>query len=347
MFANKTVFIVGAGASFEVGLPVGSALTRIIGDKLDIRNDGSWDNHGDKHVVQAIASLARSGNYGANMRQYAAAAQAISKAMPQAISIDNFLHTHADDPDIVTLGKIGIAASILEAEHNSHIYQQNRGEYSIDFGAIAPSWHNTFCKMLTENVQKPDLEGIFKNVAFITFNYDRCIEHYLTIWLMNYMRLSYEEACELCKTLTIFHPYGQVGKLPWQSPTEGVGFGDGMSEYSILNTAKQIRTFTERVEDDEMLGKMRSALSEASTVIYLGFAYASMNMELMTLHVDGTRKNVYGTAFAMSAPNRDQAERRIRKALTVKDSGTMVTTLAMENMTANQLLNDYWYKLSR
>ena len=77
-----------------------------------------------------------------------------------------------------------------------------------------------------------------------------------------------------------------------------------------------------------------------------GDGYASMNMELMSLDVNGIRKNVYGTAFGMSGPNTEQAASRIRKALTVRDNGTMVATLNVENVPANQLLNDYWYKLS-
>ena len=37
MFESKTVFVLGAGASHEVGLPVGSGLAEIISKKLDIR----------------------------------------------------------------------------------------------------------------------------------------------------------------------------------------------------------------------------------------------------------------------------------------------------------------------
>ncbi|CDZ56027.1 hypothetical protein [Neorhizobium galegae] len=346
MFANKTVFIIGAGASYEIGLPVGSALTGIIAQKLDLRESGSWDAHGDKNLVGAIIEMARGNNYGADMRRYSAAAQDIRRAMPQAISIDNFLHTHADDADIVTLGKMGIAASILEAENKSGIYRKEHGRYSIDFGA-AKSWHNTFCKMLTENVQKPDVDTIFDKVAFITFNYDRCIEHYLSMWLTSYMRIPFGEACSICKKLQIFHPYGQVGKLPWQAEDGvGVGFGEQLNEYNIAHTAKQIRTFTERVDDDAMLGKMRQAISEATTVIYLGFAYAKMNMELMRLDYVSGSNRVYGTTFGMSESNKEQAIKRVHFALSSKDSGNNIKRQNFESVTANQLLSDHWYELS-
>ncbi|WP_413711828.1 hypothetical protein [Rhizobium sp. Rhizsp82] len=347
MFNNKTVFIVGAGASFEIGLPVGTDLTGIIAQKLDIKNNGSWDVHGDKSLLRAVAAMAQAtGSYGQAMNRFSDAAQEISRAMPQAISIDNFLHTHADDADIVALGKMGIAASILEAEQASRIYRQEHGVYSIDFGAVK-SWHNTFCKMLTENVQRQEVEKIFDNVAFISFNYDRCIEHYMSVWLSTYMRISFAEACRICNKLQIFHPYGQVGKLPWQTDDGvGVGFGEQLSEYNISNTARQIRTFTERVDDEEMLSRMRNTVSDASTIIYLGFAYARMNMELLRVNYTGTQKRVYGTTYFMSEANKKQSIDRVSYALSSKDSGHMIVRQTFESVSANQLLNDYWYELS-
>ena len=41
MFNRQTLFIVGAGASAEVGMPVGGQLATSIAEKLDIRFDGS------------------------------------------------------------------------------------------------------------------------------------------------------------------------------------------------------------------------------------------------------------------------------------------------------------------
>ena len=42
MFNSKTTIVVGAGASAELGMPVGSELKKTIATKLDIRfSDGS------------------------------------------------------------------------------------------------------------------------------------------------------------------------------------------------------------------------------------------------------------------------------------------------------------------
>ncbi|GAA3077439.1 hypothetical protein GCM10010520_25680 [Rhizobium viscosum] len=345
MFTKKTVFVVGAGGSFEVGLPVGSTLKTRIAEKLDVRASGSFE--GNPAIVRAVASAAKeTSSFGGAVNRLVGAAQAIRGAMPLAISIDNYLNTHSHDSDVVMMGKFGITACILDAEANSTLREYDAA-YNMDFANIPDSWHNTFCKMLTENVRLGDLETVFENVAIITFNYDRCIEHYLLTWLIKYMRIPYGEAAEICKRLPIFHPYGQVGLLPWQTTSgSGVRFGEPPTEYNIRQISSQIRTFTERVDDDDMLSAMRDYLSEAERVIFLGFSFGKMNMDLMRTGRDGPRKDVLGTVLQMSNPNKAEADHRIRTTLTGADSGWLVTGMELSSVAANELLNNYWYRLS-
>lgn len=347
MFTKKTVFVVGAGGSFEVGLPVGSTLKTLIADKLNVVHSGSYE--GDLAVVQAMASVAKgTGEYGSSMKRFIDAAQAIRGAMPLAISIDNYLHTHSHDADAVMMGKFGITACILDAEDRSTLREYD-ASYNIDFSTIPDSWHNTFCKMLTENVQHASLDTIFDNVSIITFNYDRCIEHYLLMWLMRYMRLSYKEATDICAKLNIIHPYGQVGPLPWQAAASGgseIRFGEKPTEYIIRQISSQIRTFTERVEDEVMLSRMRGLLSEAEQVVYLGFSFGKMNMDLLSIDQEGPRKDVIATVLGISVPNRAEVDHSIRLSLNGPETGWLVTGMDLASSAANNLLNDYWYRLS-
>ncbi len=52
MFKSKTTFIIGAGASKEVGMPVGTELAEIIHDKCDLRFDefGRTIKKGDARI---------------------------------------------------------------------------------------------------------------------------------------------------------------------------------------------------------------------------------------------------------------------------------------------------------
>lgn len=63
MFKKKTVFVVGAGASCEVGLPAGDKLKGIIGNKLNIRFENfSHLASGDPDIVEACRSIAGRGD---------------------------------------------------------------------------------------------------------------------------------------------------------------------------------------------------------------------------------------------------------------------------------------------
>lgn len=337
MFERKTVFVVGAGASNELGLPMGSALASGIGDRLQPQGTDFGASLGDALLTYAINLLAD--NSRGSGERFFKAAQMISRAMPQTLSIDNFLHAHADNPTLIQTGKLGIAASILEAERSSKIYV-GRDTDHVSFRAVADTWHRTFFKMLCEGMQRSDLEGLFDNVSIITFNYDRCIEHYLVQALSVYFDLTWQDARQLANTLTIIHPYGQVGKLEWQkSSMVSVDFGHAPPPHDLPAIAAQVRTFTERVDDVEIMERMHSLLDEAQVVVYLGFSYGDMNMELMTTQRSDRPKQVYGTSYGISGPNGE----RIRKAIAASmGENVRPEHVHLVGCKSNELLYDFW-----
>jgi hypothetical protein len=340
VFEGNVVFVVGAGASVDFGFPMGEQLKDRIAAALNIRfQDGLNIASGHRQVIEALRVLARRANH-SSINPYLPAARSIALAMPQAISIDNYLHTHAEESDLVLIGKIAIAASILEAERSSKIYLRPEDQ-TFNFPAIKDVWHNTFCKILTENVQRASLDHLFENVSFITFNYDRCIEHYIAHWLTNYMRISLDEAQIAASRLTVFHPYGQVGRLPWQQSSDvKVPFGAEVGAVELVEVAEQIRTFTERVEDDS-LAPMRARIADADTVVYLGFSYGRMNLELLQIDADGPNKRVLGTAFNISEPNKKAISEQLFRSLT-GPKGTLIRGCDLVHMTCSDLLNAYW-----
>ncbi|ESY51721.1 MULTISPECIES: hypothetical protein [unclassified Mesorhizobium] len=247
MFKKKTVFIVGAGASAEVDLPMGDALKGRIGKALGFTfPDGFNPKEGNLAVYWAVQEHIKKLEI-RDSNPWWRAGRAIKAAMPQAISIDNFMHTHSHDEHIVFMGKLGIAVCILDAERASSLRGDKDRDGKLNYDSIKESWHSTFVKMLLENAQAKATDTLFDNVSFITFNYDRCIELYLEKALQNYLLISEQEAQKAVNKLTVIHPYGQVGRLPWQ-PNGQVKFGAEPHSTELLEIAKQIRTFTERVE---------------------------------------------------------------------------------------------------
>ena len=137
--------------------------------------------------------------------------------------------------------------------------------------------------MLTENCQKEDIKQRFKFVTLIIFNYDRCIEHFLYHALQLYYKLNETEAAELIKQINIYHPYGNVGTLPWDNSVDSIQFGSDVNAQKLVKLAKNIKTFTEGTDPEfSQITEIHSQVELASRVVFLGFAFHKLNIELIT-----------------------------------------------------------------
>ena len=200
MFKTRTLFVVGAGASCEVNLPMGAELKDIIA-KLNIRFEGGQQATGDNQIGQ---SLRHCGRQDAQFASYLTASRQIAAAMPLALSIDNFIDAHKHNQHIELCGKLAIVKSILEAERKSKLHMRSNLNARMNFSAVSGSWYEPFFQRLTEGISRANIAGVFNNVSFITFNYDRCIEHYLLNALQTYYTIPFEEAGLLVNQLVVY-----------------------------------------------------------------------------------------------------------------------------------------------
>lgn len=344
MFERPTVFIVGAGASKEIGLPLGSDLTKAIAEKLNVRYKDGWTlSNGDPCIAEAVVYWCRQ-NPSLDPNSYFHAGRSISGAMVQAISIDNYLHSHSYDQQTVWMGKLAVAQCILNAERSSSIANRDGRGGLRELSNAKDTWYNTFFQMLHEGVQPPDLDKIFDNVSIVTFNYDRSIEHFLPLALSNYYGIPDDEAQGLVAALRIEHPYGQVGLLPWQDRQRGVAYGNEPGGQLLNRIAGQIRTFTERVDDGEMLKRTRDLIGSAEVVVYLGFSYGQMNMDLLSVDTSAVRE-VYGTSFGISAANKIVVYNDISESLGV--NSLKYEHIELDDLTCHKFLVDYWRPILR
>lgn len=280
---NKTIFVIGAGASYEAGLPTGNELKTSISSLLDIyfERDGSLVR-GDHKIVEALRRHAKNNGGDDNITNYQKEAWHIVRALPQVNSIDNLLDTQRDNEIIALCGKLGIVRSILKAEGHSTLSRlDNREEFN--FNTLEDTWYIPFFKLLTANCSKKDLKKRLSSVEFIIFNYDRCFEHYMFHALKNCYRLSQDETIDLLSYINVYHPYGSVGDLPWTNNVSGVEFGYEPIGGELLEIADKIKTFTEGTDpkSSEIL-KIRTSLGAAKKLVFLGFAFHKLNMELLT-----------------------------------------------------------------
>lgn len=347
--SKKTLYIIGAGASEEANLLTGSQLKKVIADYLDIRFEYGLDQiSGDRKITDALKLSSRQTNLGReDINPYLYAGWRIRDAMPQAISIDNFIDTHSGDKKIELCGKLAIVRSILDAEKNSLLhFDETRRDSSLNFSRLEETWYSSFMKLLTENCKKDELSDRMKSIALIVFNYDRCIEHFLYNAIQNYYGITVEEAGRIVNTIEIYHPYGIVGRLPWQSG-QGVKFGAEVSPGQLLELAKQIKTFTEGTDPNssEILA-IRNNILESERIVFLGFAFHRLNLELMSPNnlKKGplTSTKYFGTAHGIS-----DSDCKLIEAEIVNFKPSKSNSISINNsLKCSDLFKEYWRSLS-
>jgi hypothetical protein len=274
MFRDNTVFVVGAGASAEFDMPVGSKLMETIRENciykfdhgglrqgvpviLEHLNDGrDVRDHGDRDWIdQRLKAMAR-----------------VSLSIDMAESIDEFIYRNSDDPLIAEVGKLQIAYAIAYAEGESLLRADQFNSHS-GFARANETWINTFAKVLFNGVKATEIDTIGQNITIICFNYDRCIEWYLERAIVRaYPGTSDGKARDIVRYINIIHPYGTLGSLS-EFP-----FGQVRKLGAM---ADNIQTWSETVRDPNTVRAIQRAIGKADQIVFLGFAFANQNMELL------------------------------------------------------------------
>lgn len=256
------------------------------------------------------------------------------------MSIDNLIEALEDDyAEIV--GKAGIATVILNGERSSKLSRNHRAGYDVDHSQIVDSWFPSLVKILTENVKKSQVADVFTDVEFITFNYDRCLEHYLPSALSRYYGLHVAEMQKLVADVPVHRAYGQCGKLPWmKGDLPVVGFGECKAR-NISAVAGQLKTFTEQREEGDEILAMRRAIREADRVVFLGFAYHRQNLELLATRVDSDTVFL-GTAMGISHSDQAVIVDDIAREFEFGDPVNASQRVTLTNKTCADFFKEYW-----
>jgi hypothetical protein len=297
MFQSKTVFVLGAGASHELGLPLGSGLAKIISRKLDIRFEDTGTPKGTGGDYRLYDSL--KGKFRSEATQYLQAARMIRDGIHLANSIDDFLDRHASKAHVVKYGKLAIVASILEAERDSKIFTSNRKPRNESFiSDTADTWYPRLLRLLGAGVTAERLQHLFDNVSFIDFNYDRCLPHYLIEAIQPLYGVDDRRAREVVATAKILHPYGSLGNLATQGGGGNVPFGEVRTD--LFEVAERIRLYTEQVQEHDELEAIKTEIAEAKRIVFVGFGYHQQNLKILRPKEAKVTDQIIGSAYAIS-----------------------------------------------
>lgn len=271
MITEETVFILGAGASKPYNYPTGHELRLNICRNFvkDIKEyAGQIDELQLEKLVFEASKFTES---------------FLNSSTP---SIDLFLERNQN---YSILGKIAIVINILKAEHNSNLHLDNDQD-----------WYSYIFHRMTNDLTAPDSYNYFgsNKVTFITFNYDRSLEHFFYESLSNsFSSIPKENIVKQLKQIPICHVYGELDKLPWQ---EGkIKYKANKNFQTIMFMKDNIKIIQER--EKEPIREIELALRNAKKIFFLGFGYAEENLEVLRIPnlINIDNKRTYGTALGL------------------------------------------------
>lgn len=309
MLSNPTTFIIGAGASFEVDMP----LARTLGESI-AQSSATTLHHGETYLVdEELDQLLGQRFHGKPEARKArvAALKRISEGLLPRSSIDAFIHQHAHDPLIAEMGKLQIARHIVKAEAKSRLFVQRYPNTSVAVREkLQGTWYEAFAAALFNGLKRSELDKLGHNLSIVCFNYDRCLEVALMESLRAVYGIDYIKAFELVGNLNIWHPYGTLGHLSAAPQLgDGVGFGDVHADPWMMS--ESLQTFTEGIGARSRQEEVRGAIANAEALVFLGFSFQPINMEFLKTSVIKFNKQVFSTGVGIKPQGVPEVRKRI------------------------------------
>ena len=263
MFEQRTVLVLGAGASSHAGYYVGAtfnqAILNLAGDKafsLDVARLGHRN-------LDVFLDQLSHGNYG---------------------TPDRLLEENADLEEV---GKYCIAKVLTHVENDQILFRGGR-----------PGWYGTLYDRL--DLEADDYMP--ENLSVVTFNYDRSLEHSIWAITNRRCRSDKSKACSLWQARPeIVHVHGVLdvydpvaGGHRQYGPIENIE--------QIAAAACQIEVIHTANPDTAEFIRARELLTSAERVVFLGFGFDKQNVDrLGVFNTTEQRQKIEGTLLQPGA----------------------------------------------
>lgn len=275
---TKSVFVIGAGASCEFGLPSGHALKSKIFSLFDFTENANFS--GGSTDLKSALELSLGPCTTNDINRLLSQCKKIRKGILLSASIDNLIHLHRENKDIVNAGKIAIAYSILKAEAASTLRQDNFFS-QINWetrGLTSPSetWLGIIFQLISTQKTFSEFCRCLKSILFISFNYDRCVEVFIFKAARALYPIEEFDSQLLFASLRVIHPYGSLGPIIDINQAQEE-FERNIDGYRLLEACKNLKTFTEGIDDEDVVEKINLGLTECSSLFFLGYGFIDLN----------------------------------------------------------------------
>jgi len=349
----KTVYVIGAGASSEIGMPTGSDLKNSIIDILtEIKNSHSYKNSSKfldfpDHIKSARNGIYVYANYNEDaFEKYIVIIDEIIQSLELTTSIDNLLYDFKNNHEFQVIGKIAIVSAILKAESKCALCDLT------NFENIKPTMEGTwYFSLFSELIKQANINefiGRLKNIYFIIFNYDRTLEYYLFTMIKRFYKTNDIETAKIIYNMNIYHPYGQPGFLEVQKGVIKNRFGN-VNAINFYQLSSMIKTFM--LDNNNDVQEHKAAcdfLYNADKVFFLGFAFHQQNIDLLfpnkvtksninelDRNINISHSNYYGTFYDISEVNQNDIIRKLR------NKNERITNFEASNKSCVEFFKEY------
>lgn len=275
MATNKTVLILGAGASRPYGFPTANELRKIIIGERKVEQTFR-DEHPHEQMLRGIT-----GDLAANLNlsalEKAHSTDFIRKfTATDFYSVDRFCFKH---PQFSEFAQMYIAAILLRSE------------------ALVKPYGN-WLQQIWNDVIYPELDDGSPPLEIITFNYDRTLEFYFRTVFTALGKPELQQ-----ERIHIHHVYGSLGVL------DEIPYG---SFELASNAATHINLMPPRADNNDDLYHL---LISSDRAVFLGFGFDELNMKVLgiTARNDERPAEIWASCYGLSATNKARAKETLGK----------------------------------
>lgn len=280
MIRQKTVFVIGAGAHKPYDLPLGDELLKSILHLL--KSSQKESSQFFQHVNLCYQSTA--------IRQ---AFKEIVPALSRSghTSIDSFIATNAKRPGFAEIAKHAVAWQLLPQEFK---HGWERAHHNGD-------WMTYLFETMLHGCLK-SVDALVENnpIEFVTFNYDRTLEDFLTTRIAATYNLSHTDAWNKAQKFKIVHVYGSLGDFDPLviDPQVRIDYRNNIVTANIKSAADSIELMYDSRLDHTGVRDAVDLINAAPYVCFLGFGFDPDNIARLNLNnICRGKTRVYATRY--------------------------------------------------
>ncbi len=284
MFDQRTVFILGAGASWHYGYPTGYELIEKILEKAELilsiptkNSNGHNQNIPECFMTSAQRTIIGNIRYIETWENLHIPCKELLRRIKAAdpLSIDLFL---TKNPSVTKIAKILIGWILLECQNKYELSNYNPNRHPITPETTPLKKEDNWLKFIISKIINN--EYVCNNkVDFITFNYDLSLEDKLKEVLENTETIDAINKEQFFQN-RIHHVYGKIKKQP-EFHNTNIDFkkDKDLNLGKIIDLAYNSSENLEIIapKDNSILSEIRKKISNAQVVYILGYGFDDMN----------------------------------------------------------------------